>query len=123
MSKTEPLNWWFDFQVDKHAREGRTITLEYEKFFLVNVYVPNSGATLKWIKYRTDEWDLDFRAYLKDLEKRGKPVVLIGDLNVAHQDIDIFDPKRNERMACFTDEERRSFSNFLRMGFVDSFRD
>jgi len=80
--------------------------MEYDKFFLVGVYVPNSGATLKWQDYRTNEWDLDFRAYLKDLERRGKPVIVCGDLNVAHQDIDIYDPKRNEKMACFTKEER-----------------
>ena len=68
----------------------------------MGVYVPNSGATLKWHEYRCNEWDLDFRAFLKGLERKGKPVLLAGDLNVAHQDIDIYDPKRNESMACFT---------------------
>jgi len=109
--------------VPKHDKEGRTITLEFEKFFYVGVYVPNSGATLKWQEYRTDEWDLDFRCYLKGLEQKGKPVILMGDLNVAHQEIDIFDPKRNENMACFTPEERQSFTNFCQLGFVDTFRE
>ena len=122
-SKLKPLDVKFDMGVHKHDKEGRTITLEFEKFFLVGVYVPNSGATLKWQDYRTNEWDLDFRAYLKDLERRGKPVILCGDMNVAHQELDIFDPKRNEKMACFTKEERQSFSNFVKLGFVDTFRE
>jgi len=67
---------------------------------------------LKWQEYRIDEWDLDFRGYLKNLEILGKPVIVVGDMNVAHQEIDIYDPKRNENMACFTPEERQSFSNF-----------
>lgn len=121
-SKLKPLNVVYDIGTPKHDREGRTITLEFEKFFLIGVYVPNSGATLKWHEYRTNEWDLDFRAYLKSLELKGKPIILAGDLNVAHQDIDIYDPKRNEQMACFTPPERQSFSNFLRMGYTDSFR-
>lgn len=83
-SKLKPLDVKYDIGVSKHDNEGRTITLEFEKFFLVGVYVPNSGAALKWQEYRTNEWDLDFRAYLKDLERRGKPVILCGDLNVAH---------------------------------------
>lgn len=122
-SKLKPVDVKFDIGVHKHDKEGRTITLEYEKFFLVGVYVPNSGATLKWQEYRTNEWDLDFRAYLKGLERKGKPVIVCGDMNVAHQDIDIFDPKRNEKMACFTKEERQSFANFIKMGFVDTFRE
>ena len=105
-SKIKPIDVKYDIGVHKHDKEGRTITLEFDKFFLVGVYVPNSGATLKWHEYRCNEWDLDFRAYLKDLERRGKPVIVCGDMNVAHQDIDIFDPKRNEKMACFTKEER-----------------
>ena len=122
-TKLKPLNVIYDIGTPKHDREGRTITLEFEKFFLVGVYVPNSGATLKWHEYRCNEWDLDFRAFLKGLERKGKPVLLAGDLNVAHQDIDIYDPKRNESMACFTPQERQSFSNFMRMGFMDTFRD
>jgi exodeoxyribonuclease III len=83
-TKIKPISVVYDIGTPKHDREGRTITLEFEKFFLVGVYVPNSGATLKWHEYRTNEWDLDFRAYLKGLERKGKPVVLAGDLNVAH---------------------------------------
>jgi exodeoxyribonuclease III len=122
-TRIKPISVVYDIGIAKHDREGRTITLEFDKFFLVGVYVPNSGATLKWHEYRTNEWDLDFRAYLKGLERKGKPVVLAGDLNVAHQDIDIYDPKRNEQMACFTPAERQSFSNFVRMGFTDTFRE
>jgi exonuclease III len=74
----------FDIGIAKHDSEGRTITMEFEKFYLVAVYVPNSGAALKWKDYRCNEWDLDFRAYLKGLESKGKPVVVCGDMNVAH---------------------------------------
>ncbi len=122
-SKIKPISVKYDLGIHKHDKEGRTITLEFNKFYVVGVYVPNSGATLKWHDYRCNEWDLDFRAYLKDLERRGKPVILCGDMNVAHQEIDIFDPKRNEKMACFTKEERQSFSNFTKMGFIDTFRE
>ena len=83
-SKIKPISVSYDIGVHKHDKEGRTITLEFDKFFLVGVYVPNSGATLKWHDYRCSEWDLDFRAYLKGLERRGKPVILCGDMNVAH---------------------------------------
>jgi exodeoxyribonuclease III len=83
-SKIKPLSVEYGIGTPKHDREGRTVTLEYPYFFLVAVYVPNSGATLKWHHYRTHEWDLDFRAFLKGLEMKGKPVILAGDLNVAH---------------------------------------
>jgi exodeoxyribonuclease III len=83
-SKIKPIRVTYDIGVHKHDKEGRTITLEFNKFFLVGVYVPNSGATLKWHDYRINEWDLDFRAYLKELERRGKPVIVCGDMNVAH---------------------------------------
>ena len=83
-TKLKPISVFNDIGTPKHDREGRTITLEFEKFFLIGVYVPNSGATLKWSDYRTKEWDLDFRAYLKKLEGKGKPIIVAGDLNVAH---------------------------------------
>jgi exodeoxyribonuclease III len=83
-TKLKPIDVKYDIDVPKHSKEGRTITLEFEKFFLVGVYVPNSGAALKWHDFRTNEWDLDFRAYLKNLEKKGKPVIVCGDMNVAH---------------------------------------
>ena len=122
-TKLKPISAKYDIGVPKHDKEGRTITLEFDKFFLVASYVPNSGATLKWQEYRTDEWDLDFRCYIKSLEQKGKPVVLIGDMNVSHKEIDNFDPKRNENQACFTPEERQSFTNFLSLGFCDTFRE
>ena len=78
------LSAWYDIGIAKHDKEGRTITLEFQNFFLVGVYVPNSGSTLKWQEYRIDEWDLDFRGYLKNLEILGKPVIVVGDMNVAH---------------------------------------
>ena len=84
--------------------------------------MPNAGQKLDRLSYRTLEWDSDFRNYLKDLEKNKKSVILCGDLNVAHQEIDIFNPKGNKRSAGFTDEERNEFTNLLKMGFVDSFR-
>lgn len=83
-TKLKPMQVKYDIDTPKHDREGRTITMEFEKFFLVGVYVPNSGATLKWSDYRVNEWDLDFRAFLKSLEKKGKPVIVCGDMNVAH---------------------------------------
>lgn len=83
-TKIKPINVTYDIGIHKHGCEGRTITLEFDRFFLVGVYVPNSGAILRWQEYRTNEWDLDFRAYLKDLEMKGKPIILCGDMNVAH---------------------------------------
>jgi exodeoxyribonuclease III len=111
----KPLNVTYDFDIQKHAQEGRVVTAEFEKFFLVSVYVPNSGVDgLNRLKYRINEWDVDFMRYLKDLEvKSNKPVIVCGDLNVAHQEIDIFGPKGKERRAGFTIEERISFGNFL----------
>lgn len=102
----KPLDVKYDLGISKHDKEGRTITCEFDQFFLVGVYVPNSGAQLKWNEYRTNEWDVDFRAYLKQLELRGKPVIVAGDLNVAHKEIDIYDPVVGEQMACFTKAER-----------------
>lgn len=121
-TRIKPLNVFYDIGTPKHDREGRCITLEFETFFIVGVYVPNSGATMKWLDYRTKEWDLDFRAYMKGLEGKGKPVIIAGDMNVAHMDADCYDPKRHEQTGCFLPIERQSFSNFLRMGYLDTFR-
>ena len=112
----------FDIDSPKHDKEGRTITCEFEKFYLVAVYVPNSGSSLKWLDYRVNEWDVDFRNYLKSLEMKGKPVVLIGDLNIAPSDIDVYNPQGYERYPCFTPEEKSSFESFKKLGFVDTFR-
>lgn len=106
---------------DEHDREGRVVTLEYEDFFLVNVYTPNSQRELTRLDYRTRSWEPDFRHHLKTLEK-AKPVVVCGDLNVAHTEEDLANPKTNRRNAGFTDEERGAFQALLDAGFVDTFR-
>lgn len=120
LSKIKPVDIKYGIGVDKHDKEGRVITAEYEKFYLVAVYVPNAGKKLVRLDYRM-EWDKDFRAYLKELETK-KPVVLCGDMNVAHQEIDLANPKTNKKNAGFTQEERDGFSALLDSGFVDSFR-
>lgn len=121
----QPKNVTYDFGIPKHSQEGRVVTAEFDKFNLVAVYVPNAGVDgLKRLNYRVKEWDADFQKYLKDLETRTKnPVILTGDLNVAHNEIDIFGPKGKERRAGFTVEERTSFGGFLdKSEFVDTFR-
>jgi len=121
-SKHKPLNVTYDIGVKKHDNEGRVITLELEKFYLVNVYVPNSGNGLVRLSYRKT-WDKDFLKYLKKLEKK-KPVVLCGDLNVAHTEIDLKNPKPNyNKTAGYTQTEIDGFDNFVNAGFVDTFRE
>lgn len=119
-TKEKPLSVKYDFDAEKHRGEGRVITLEFDNFHLVNVYVPNSQDELRRLDYRLT-WENDFRNYLVELDKI-KPVILCGDLNVAHQEIDLKNPKTNRRNAGFTDEERNAFSNLLEAGFVDSYR-
>ncbi|RDU70145.1 exodeoxyribonuclease III [Helicobacter cholecystus] len=119
-SKREPLNIAYGMGIEHHDKEGRIICAEYEKFYLVTVYTPNSQRELLRLEYRM-EWEDDFRAYLKDLEKT-KPVIVCGDLNVAHKEIDLKNPKTNRRNAGFTDEERAKFSTLLESGFIDTFR-
>ncbi|XP_074649383.1 exodeoxyribonuclease-like [Tubulanus polymorphus] len=121
LSKIKPINVTFGIGIDKHDEEGRVITAEYEKFYLIGSYIPNSGKGLVRLDYRTKEWDKDFFAYLKELDKK-KPIIWCGDLNVAHQEIDLKNPKTNKKTAGFTPQERESFGNFLDDGFVDSFR-
>lgn len=106
---------------DDHDREGRVVALEYDDFFLVNVYTPNSQRELTRLGYRTRSWEPAFRAYLKRLEN-AKPVIVCGDLNVAHTEDDLANPKTNRRNAGFTDEERGEFQALLDAGFVDTFR-
>jgi exodeoxyribonuclease-3 len=106
---------------DDHDREGRVVTLAYDDFFLVNVYTPNSQRELTRLDYRTRAWEPAFRRYLKQLEKT-KPVIVCGDLNVAHTEHDLANPKTNRRNAGFTDEERGEFQALLDAGFVDTFR-
>lgn len=106
--------------IDEHDHEGRVITLEMEQFFLVTCYTPNSQDGLRRLDYRM-QWEADFRSYLKRLDAQ-KPVILCGDLNVAHEEIDIKNPKTNRRNAGFTDEERQQFTALLQSGFTDTFR-
>lgn len=120
LSKKEPLSVSYDMGIEYHDKEGRIICAEYEDFYLVNVYTPNSKRELERLEYRM-EWEDDFRKYLKNLEKN-KPVIVCGDLNVAHQEIDLKNPKTNRRNAGFTDEERGKMGELLESGFVDTFR-
>jgi exodeoxyribonuclease-3 len=119
-TKEEPISVAYGIGIDEHDHEGRVITAEYENFYLVNVYVPNSQNELKRLDYRMT-WEDDFRAYLKKLEEH-KPVVLCGDLNVAHKEIDLKNPKTNRKNAGFTDEERGKMTEMLEAGFTDTFR-
>jgi exodeoxyribonuclease-3 len=119
-TKEEPISVAYGIGIDEHDHEGRVITAEYENFYLVNVYVPNSQNELKRLDYRMT-WEDDFRAYLKKLEET-KPVVLCGDLNVAHKEIDLKNPKTNRKNAGFTDEERGKMTEMLEAGFTDTFR-
>ena len=119
-TKEEPLSAAYGIGIPEHDHEGRVITLEYEKFYFVTVYTPNSQDGLKRLDYRK-EWEKAFLAYLKKLEEK-KPVIFCGDLNVAHQEIDLKNPKTNRKNAGFTDEERARFSELLKEGFVDTFR-
>lgn len=119
-TRHEPLSVAYGIGIADHDTEGRVITLEYADFFLVTVYVPNSQDGLRRLDYRM-QWEDDFRAYLLDLDSR-KPVVVCGDLNVAHQEIDLKNPKTNRRNAGFTDEERAKMTELLGSGFIDTFR-
>lgn len=119
-TKKEPLAVSYGIGIPDHDREGRVITLEFENFFFVTVYTPNSQDGLARLSYRM-EWEDAFRMYLKTLEEK-KPVVFCGDLNVAYSEIDLKNPKTNRRNAGFTDEERAKFGELLQAGFVDTFR-
>ena len=119
-TKQEPLNAFYGIDIEEHDKEGRVITLEFDKFYMVTVYTPNSQNELARLSYRM-EWEDAFLAYLKKLEEK-KPVVVCGDLNVAHKEIDLKNPKTNRKNAGFTDEEREKFSVLLDSGFIDTFR-
>jgi exodeoxyribonuclease-3 len=119
-TRRKPINVTYGIGIDEHDHEGRVITLETEDFFLVDVYTPNSQDGLKRLDYRM-KWEDDFRAYLMRLDG-SKPVIVCGDMNVAHQEIDLKNPKSNRRNAGFTDEERHKFSQLLASGFTDTFR-
>lgn len=119
-TKHKPLSVTYGIGKEEHDHEGRVITLEMPDFYMVTVYTPNSQDGLKRLDYRM-EWERDFQAYICELDAK-KPVVLCGDLNVAHKEIDLKNPKTNRRNAGFTDEEREQFQNLLDSGFTDSFR-
>lgn len=120
-SKHDPLSVSYGIGVDEHNHEGRVITLEMPNFFLVTCYTPNSQDELKRLEYRMT-WEDDFRSYLLSLEAKGKPVIVCGDLNVAHQEIDLKNPKTNHMNAGFTDEERAKMTTLLDGGFIDTWR-
>lgn len=119
-SKHEPMNVSYGLGIEEHDHEGRVITLEMPEFFLVTVYVPNSQDELRRLDYRM-QWEDAFRSYIMKLDTQ-KPVIICGDLNVAHKEIDLKNPKSNRRNAGFTDEEREKFSTLLDAGFTDTFR-
>ena len=121
-SRIKPLAVNNGIGVSKHDSEGRVLTAEYKDFFLVNVYVPNSKRDLSRLNYRAKEWDVDFLKYLKTLRKK-KPVIFCGDLNVAHHEIDLTNPKSNQKNHGFTPQERAGFDAFVKAGFTDTFRE
>lgn len=119
-SKIEPMSVQYGLGIEAHDKEGRVITLEFEKFYMVTVYTPNAQSELARIDYRM-EWEEVFRGYLKGLETK-KPVVVCGDLNVAHEEIDLKNPKTNRGNAGFSDQEREKMTALLNAGFIDTFR-
>lgn len=119
-TKSRPLNLTLGLGLARHDQEGRVLTAEFAEFFLVNVYVPNSRRELSRLEYR-QQWDRDFLRYLNKLQRR-KPVIFCGDLNVAHTEADLANPKANVNNHGFTPEERAGFSSFLKAGFIDTFR-
>ena len=119
-TKVKPLNVSYGIGIEEHDKEGRVITLEFENFYMVNCYTPNSGRELARLEYRMI-WEDEFKNYLKQLDQR-KPVILCGDLNVAHTEIDLKNPKSNRKNAGFTDEERSKIDDLLKSGFTDTFR-
>ena len=120
LSKVEPLSVTAGMGFNEHDQEGRVLTLEFDEFFVVNVYTPNSQNELRRLPYRM-EWNAAFLDHVKSLEK-AKPVIFAGDLNVAHQEIDLARPKTNRKSAGFSDEERAGFDDIIAAGFVDTFR-
>ena len=119
-SRQKPINVTYGIGIEEHDKEGRVITLEFDKFYLVNCYTPNSKRELERLDYRM-KWEDEFRNYLLKLNEN-KPVIMCGDLNVAHKEIDLKNPKSNRRNAGFTDEERGKMTELLDAGFTDSFR-
>lgn len=121
-SKEKPIEVINDLGIEEHDEEGRVVTAEYDKYYLVTVYTPNSKRELERLSYRQKQWDVEFLKYVKNLENK-KPVIFCGDLNVAHKEIDLKNPKTNRRNAGFTDEEREGFDKIVEAGFIDTFRE
>ncbi|MDY5436467.1 exodeoxyribonuclease III [Peptostreptococcus porci] len=119
-TKKEPLTVAYGIGIEEHDQEGRVITCEFDDYYFITVYTPNSQTELKRLEYRM-KWELDFRNYLLGLNEN-KPVIVCGDLNVAHKEIDLKNPKNNRKNAGFTDEEREKFTEFLESGFIDTYR-
>ena len=119
-SKEKPLNVTYGIGIEEHDKEGRVITLEFDNYYMVSVYTPNSQNGLARLEYRM-KWEDDFRNYLLNL-KKNKPVIVTGDMNVAHKEIDLKNPKTNRKNAGFTDEERQKMTELLEVGFIDTFR-
>ena len=120
LTKNKPISVQYGMEIAEHDKEGRIITLEFDKFYMVNCYTPNSKRELERLDYR-QKWEDDFREYLIKLDKK-KPVILCGDLNVAHNEIDLKNPKTNRHNAGFTDEERNKMTELLNSNFIDTFR-
>ena len=119
-TKQEPINVKYGIGIEEHDKEGRVITLEFEKFYMVTIYTPNSKRELERLEYR-QIWEDEIRKYLLELNNK-KPIIMCGDLNVAHKEIDLKNPKTNRRSAGFTDEERNKMTELLEAGFTDTFR-
>ncbi len=119
-TKIEPISVKYGLGIEEHDKEGRVVTLEFDEFFLVNVYTPNSQKELARLEYRM-KWENDFRDHLNELDEK-KPVILCGDLNVAHKEIDLKNPKTNKKSAGFSDEEREKMTELLEVGYIDSYR-
>lgn len=119
-TKKEPISVTKGIGIEEHDNEGRVLTLEYDKFYLINVYTPNSKRELERLDYRV-VWETEFRNYLQELRKR-KPIILCGDLNVAHKELDVKNDKANRGSAGFTDEERRELQNLLNLKYIDTYR-
>ncbi|SUY48451.1 exodeoxyribonuclease III Xth [Clostridium putrefaciens] len=119
-TKEEPISVLYGLGIEEHDTEGRVITLEYDDFYMVTVYTPNSKPELARLTYRM-QWEDDFREYIKKLDEK-KPVIICGDLNVAHNEIDLKNPKNNSKNPGFSDEERGKFTSFIGSGFIDTYR-
>lgn len=118
LTKKKPLDVAYGIGIEEHDHEGRVITAEYEDFYLINVYTPNSGSELARLDYRM-EWENDFRGYIEGMDK---PVIVCGDMNVAHREMDLKNPKANRKNAGFTDEERNKMDELQNAGFIDTYR-